>query len=334
MSRFLLLLLALLQPRVARAFCSITQDPPPQPCNASDPTGPLCCAGGGPPSLDGSSCVPRPVNASRGEAAPHPYTGAVPNQCPQWDSVCCSDTQMQDFAVDVLGVYAEFGDIGDGGCPACYQNCASAHARALSARTTYTCAHTFMLPPHTHTPPLLLFARTVVNFWCQFTCSPNQASFVQPKGYVKVVDPVSGSSVIVLHAAANVSRDYACGTFESCASTDKVVEYPPLQSCEGFFSYMATIESVEDSSMLIDLNYTEPSGDSGALAISGPAYDCCSFNLSTAPPAPLQPLPPNPPGAPNSTCPCTTCKAMCPGGGGCKGGSECTCPYTPAALWG
>ena len=122
MSLPFLLLLALQQPRVARAACSITQDPPPQPCRNAAPSGPLCCAGGGPVSEDGMSCVPRPVNASRGEAAPHAYTGATPNQCPQWDSVCCSDTQMQNLAVDVLGLYAVFGDIGGGGCPACYQN--------------------------------------------------------------------------------------------------------------------------------------------------------------------------------------------------------------------
>jgi hypothetical protein len=109
--------------RSSSALCAFTQDPPPQPCNASDPNGPLCCAGGGPTSEDGYTCVPRPVNASMGEVEPHLYTGPF-NMC-GFDNVCCSDFQMQSLAVNSDAIFATFGDITAGACPACYQNRAS-----------------------------------------------------------------------------------------------------------------------------------------------------------------------------------------------------------------
>ena len=117
------LVVLLLQPRPAAASCSFVTDPAPQPCNASDPNGALCCAGGGPPSEDGLSCVPRPVNKSLGDDEPHVYTGSVANMCPGYDRVCCSDTQMFDLAVNGGAIFTTFGDVNNaGGCPACYQN--------------------------------------------------------------------------------------------------------------------------------------------------------------------------------------------------------------------
>lgn len=128
-----------LLPRPAAAKCAFVTDPAPQPCNASNPNGPLCCAGGGPPSEDGLSCVPRRVNASNGEDEPHTYGGSVSNMC-GFDSVCCSDTQMFQLAVNGGAIFTTFGDVNNaGGCPACYQNraCAPAAPRSRSPRAAH-----------------------------------------------------------------------------------------------------------------------------------------------------------------------------------------------------
>ena len=162
----------------------------------------------------------------------------------------------------------------------------------------------------------------MANFWCQYTCSPNQSAFVQTRGFEQKVDPVSGATMTVLHSVTAVSRSFACGAYASCAFTGKVKEFPPMQNCEGFFTYQGETEAIQDGSTFIDFNYSEPVG--AQLLLTAPLHSCCNFNLSTDAPAPLQPLQPLPPGTPNNSCPCASCKAMCSGGscgGGGAGGS-------------
>jgi hypothetical protein len=77
--------------------CAVVQDDPAD-CPETWPVGP-----------DGSTCVPRPAGYNGdgtnrdSELEPHPYVpfpdpynpgGLVPNICPQYPDVCCSNNQM------------------------------------------------------------------------------------------------------------------------------------------------------------------------------------------------------------------------------------------------
>jgi hypothetical protein len=42
------------------------------------------------------------------------------------------------------------------------------------------------------------------------------------------VDPISGDPVLVLNTELTLSNETACAVFESCKSTGKAEEFPPL----------------------------------------------------------------------------------------------------------
>jgi hypothetical protein len=307
-----LLFLGALLFRPTISSCVFTQDPAPQPCNASDPNGPLCCAGGGPPSEDGSMCVPRPINSSMGEGEPHLYTGSY-NVC-GFDNVCCSDTQMFALAVNGGAIFSTFGDVSSaGGCPACYQNRALHPPPPVPTPPPIPRAGSCPPPP----PRALPHPSSVLNFWCQFTCSPNQSSFVRTLGYEKRVDPISMGPVTVQHTVVNVTKQFACGTFSSCAATGHVKEETTLQNCESFFVFQGETEAISTGHMFIDFAYTDNITATGR-SMDQPLYSCCNFNLSLGQPIPLGPLPPPAPGAANVSCPCASCSGMC-AGGSCAG---------------
>lgn len=153
----------------------------------------------------------------------------------------------------------------------------------------------------------------MVNFWCQFTCSPNQSSFVDVLGIEKKPDPGGAGMFTVLHTSAAVSKTFACGVFQSCQDTSKVKENPVLQNCESFFIFQGETEAITTGNMFIDFNYTGNATAAGTV-IDQPLFSCCNFNLSLASKPPLQPLPPPAYGAPNVSCPCASCRGMCAGG--------------------
>jgi hypothetical protein len=182
------------------------------------------------------------------------------------------------------GIWAAFGDISGGGCPACYQN--------------------------------------VVDFWCAYSCSPNATSFVDVLGLDTKVDPVGGGTYTVETFAVNISMDYACSVYASCAGTGKVKEFSPLQNCEGFFNYQGETEAIFSGLAYINFEYVAGPANASAEALAPPSppmanppYSCCNFPSSMSPLGPGN-------ATTNTSCPCASCPNMC-AGGTCPGaGSE------------
>jgi hypothetical protein len=174
--------------------------------------------------------------------------------------------------VNFKGIWSNFGDVADGGCPGCFEN--------------------------------------IVDFWCAYTCSPNQTDFVLDSGLAQKVDPVSGNEYTVFVTNVTLDASYACdGVFDSCASTAKVKEFTPLQTCNGFFQYQGHTEAIETGLSFINFDYVNAS----STAMSEPVYSCCSF------PSTISPITPGPGNGTNTSCPCTACAGMCPKGA-CQAG--------------
>jgi len=192
-------------------------------------------------------CVPRPVNVSAGEDLPHVYTGVIPTVCPMYDEVCCSDGQMISLDASLSGVWGSFGDIGAGGCPACYQN--------------------------------------MVEFWCGFACSPNQSDFVTlgSPPFENKTDPNSGQVFPVLSVELRLDATYGCTTFGSCQGTGRVKEFSPLQTCEGFFRYQGSDQAIGSGLVYIDFLFSQLGASLQPSFYSRPTYSCCNFPADIGP---------------------------------------------------
>ena len=177
-------------------------------------------------------------------------------------------------------IWAAFGDVGGGGCPACFRN--------------------------------------VVNFWCEYTCSPRQAEFVATAGLATKTDPVSGSPFIVETFDVSLDTATACGMFDSCASTGKVKEFSPLQTCEGFMTYQGQTEAIQTGLTFITCNYTTPerAAAAGRGVLANALHSCCNY------PANIGPDNKGALNVTNTSCPCASCAGMCAGGRCSGGGSQ------------
>jgi hypothetical protein len=179
------------------------------------------------------------------------------------------------------GIWAAFGDISGGGCPGCYQN--------------------------------------VVDFWCSYTCSPNNADFVKVLGLDSKTDPVGGGQYTVETLAVNISMDYACSVYGSCSGTGKVKEFSPLQNCEGFFNYQGETEAIYSGLSFITFSFVPtggPNATSSPPLLDSRPFSCCNF------PSSMSPTAQGPGNGTNMSCPCANCPDMC-AGGTCPGaGSE------------
>ena len=140
--------------------------------------------------------------------------------------------------VNFHGIWAAFGDIAGGGCPACYQN--------------------------------------AVDFWCAATCSPLQADYMNFTGLQEnTTDPVGGGVYTVAAINASLNVDYASAVFGSCNATGKVKEFTPLQSMEGFFKYQGQTEAIFTGLSFFNFTYT-PAG-AVLPALTYPSYSCTNF---------------------------------------------------------
>lgn len=236
-------------------------------------------------------CRPRPrtgADTPFDSFTPAPYKGPF-NACPMYTDVCCSNNQMQALAISLAGVAVAFGSPAQGGCPACLAN--------------------------------------VVNFWCKYTCAPDQDTFLTTNGTSRMVDPISQQTFTVLNTAVTIDNVTACATFDSCASGAKVREFPPLQTCDGFFKYQGQTEAISNGHTFIDITFA--SANESKRVVSWPLSSCCNYDPDqcAAGPFPIPHLPGclNASAHTNTSCPCATCAGRCNGGvcagTGCGGGS-------------
>jgi len=109
-------------------------------------------------------------------------------------------------------------------------------------------------------------------------------------------------------------------------------EFPPLQTCEGFFTYQGQTEAIQDGHTFITFKYNSSAGGNGTGAgATFPTASCCNFDPNSCYTWPGGN--PNAPGCTtavgnassvNTSSPCSTCAGMCTGGvcgGGAAGGA-------------
>jgi hypothetical protein len=174
---------------------------------------------------------------------------------------CCSPAQGEALQINFDLLWATFGKPGAGGCPACF--------------------------------------RALQDFWCSFTCSANQSSFVTQHG-LRVEPDSTGTLYTVLGVSLAIDAGYACAMFAQCAATTKarLLDMP----CEGFLGFQGHTSAIPHG---IDISFDYTTGVPDALL--RPVPSCCSFAEDPARPE-----------AGNTSCPCATCSASCANG---------NCPY-------
>ena len=187
--------------------------------------------------------------------------------CPQYaNASCCNGVQNRLLYVNFMLLHSYFGAIAQGGCPACEQN--------------------------------------LRNLWCAYTCSPSQSDFVTPGAVTNVTNPTSGELTTVLVTNVNITAKYACAIFASCAATQKVKTYAPMNSCEGLLAYQGGTGAIPEGAFLNFFYSGDAAGGGGVPgALALPYHNCCNYPGNFSDPA-----------GGNVSCPCASCAGCCSGG--------------------
>ena len=127
-------------------------------------------------------------------------------------------------------------------------------------------------------------------FWCQFTCAPNQADFLHPIALVNVTDPSTKVNTTALQMTLDITPDLACGVFDSCKGTTKCRSVQTMKTCNGFLDYQGQYEAIGRGNY-IQFNYT-----AADTAMNFPPQDCSNFTNSDGT---------------HSSCSCSSCQATC-----------------------
>lgn len=217
---------------------------------------------------------PRPVTIKPFDISKYPVRA-----CPQFDEGCCSLQQNLLLYASLLQEKPLFGNLADGGCPACYQN--------------------------------------MQNFWCSYTCGPNQSDYLTIIGAENITSPENGETYEVLRTRVSVNKAFACNTYSSCESVKSVTQTSAMSNAEGFFNYQGEYEAIQHGAFIeFDLDSQSPT------ALNPPTYSCCSFPVDF-----------NNASLGNTSCPCAYCKGMCPGNdcagasGGGAGSNQASLPW-------
>lgn len=216
----------------------------------------------------------RPVPVEPWEREPFKQPDPRPT-CPQYaDYGCCTEQQNQLLMVNFLSIQSAFANIANGGCPACALN--------------------------------------VEEFWCAYSCSPNQDQFLSIIGVATVPDPTRGGlPTEVLKTSVRIDRNFTCASYTACQDVKTVKETSTMSTAEGFFAYQGQYEAIQHGAY-IDFEYIdEPFTPLNVnTTVHPPTYSCCSYpndvtNLTKG----------------NTSCPCAYCSGMC-NGGKCSGSGD------------
>ena len=135
------------------------------------------------------------------------FTGEM--MCPEFggQALCCNNDQNSELLIKFQLIEYTFGGA-VGGCDAC----------AVNLR----------------------------RLWCYFTCSPDQASFVQGGPQQLVLDPMSDvpTWVLVMPTNFTVTERYACDLYNSCKKCPYAQQVSAMQSSHGFLQFQGA-NSVE-----------------------------------------------------------------------------------------
>ena len=218
----------------------------------------------------------RPVPVEPWETEPFKQPDSKPT-CPQYaDYGCCTEQQNQLLMVNFLSIQSAFANIANGGCPACALN--------------------------------------VEEFWCAYSCSPNQDQLLSIIGVANMPDPTRGGQMTeVLQTSVRINRNFTCAAYTACQDVKTVKETSTMSTAEGFFAYQGQYEAIQHGAYIL-LDYIDDpiTPENTNSTIHPPTYSCCNFpndvtNASKG----------------NTSCPCAYCSGMC-NGGQCSGSGDNT----------
>jgi hypothetical protein len=115
-------------------------------------------------------------------------------------------------------------------------------------------------------------AANMKRLWCEITCSPDQASFVDAGDQAQVPNPIfpSMKSTVML-ADVTVSQELAEQLYRSCEKCPYVQEVPAMQSPYGFLNFTG-FQSIEEGKTFITFKYPSP------LNVT---LESCAYNKTT-----------------------------------------------------
>lgn len=98
-------------------------------------------------------------------------------------------------------------------------------------------------------------------FWCYFTCSPDQANYVNTYGNIVVPNPFTpGLNVTVLNVTLKIDPDTACEMYHSCQKTPYVSQVSAMNSAEGLLNFLGS-NAVATGQEKITMIYTNQPAD-------------------------------------------------------------------------
>ena len=189
--------------------------------------------------------------------------------CPEYEGqdVCCNDAQNTLQGENFKILVASFGSSG-GGCDVCAAN--------------------------------------LQRFWCQYTCSPNQADFVDVGELGIFTNPLTKSTVEARAMTFWVDADTACAIYQSCSKTSFVSELSQTSTSAGFFIFLGE-NGVSTSKVWFTFSF--PTGNSTALNFD--PHSCAQkFYINDTSGFPIP-----------QNCTCNTCSDLCVGEAGIEVGN-------------
>lgn len=236
---------------------------------------------------------------------PEPFVPAstILSICPQYSSsACCNPTQISQLQTSALLLNVAFNLVG--GCTACYAN--------------------------------------LMEFWCAFTCSPEQHKFMEVMEIQNVTQQGFFGPVTfpVRHIEMLMDAFWSCSVTASCSDTDFFKEDSNLQICESMWNFFGSGAQALQHGTNITFSYVKAQASAGPVVataqgragrhaeahqpdtipplpsgvptldvpLSRPWYSCCSFPINMSDPS-----------AGNTSCPCSACSGVC-GTNACYGG--------------
>ena len=145
--------------------------------------------------------------------------------------------------------------------------------------------------------------QNVIDFWCAFTCAPDQSRFIDTHGFANMTDPFNilnpTALRTVLLTTYYVDKYWACGIYESCKFA-VIPETLGATDCENFLNFLS--EGGISAGSYTSFVLTSPAEEPRVETL--PVLDCCSY------PAVLDNAAG---GAGNTSAPCAYCAGMCGG---------------------
>lgn len=94
-------------------------------------------------------------------------------------------------------------------------------------------------------------------FWCEYACSPEQASFVSVEnGYFPVPNPTKPDQIVMAQKVnITINAQTACDLYSSCSRNAFVSSVSAMNTPAGFLSFLGA-NSINDASQMMTMLFT------------------------------------------------------------------------------